>query len=114
MSARILLVEDEKIFSNFVTELMADYEVITAVDGQSVATVPDISSYVNTKSVGDTVILTVLREGKQIDVPVTLGTWPANLTSGGLPRLNPPSQPPTAPGFPGPDWRHFRQPAPTQ
>lgn len=33
MKKRILLVEDEKIFSNFVTELMADYEVITAVDG---------------------------------------------------------------------------------
>lgn len=33
MKKRILLVEDEKIFSNFVTELMADYEVVTAVDG---------------------------------------------------------------------------------
>jgi S1-C subfamily serine protease len=88
-------------------------DVITAIDGDSVATVPDISSYINSnKKVGDTVTLTVLRGGSQIEVQVTLGTWPANLGNGG-PNLLPPQPPTTIPNSPFGPWRHYRQ-APTQ
>ena len=51
-------------------------DIITAVDGQSVTSVQDLSQYIRTKSVGDTVTLTVLRDGQTISVNVTLGTWP--------------------------------------
>jgi S1-C subfamily serine protease len=83
-------------------------DVITAIDGRDMATVPDISSYINSnKKVGDTVTLTVLRDGSQTEVQVTLGTWPANLGNNS-PNLNPPSPPTTVPNFPNP-WRHYRQ-----
>ncbi len=74
------------------------------------ATVPDISSYINSnKKVGDTVTLTILRGGSQMNVTMTLGTWPANL-SNSEPNLNPPQPPTTIPNFPfGPGWRHYRQ-----
>jgi S1-C subfamily serine protease len=78
-------------------------DVITAIDGQSVASVPDISGYINTKSVGDIVTLSVLRDGSQIAVQVTLGAWPDNLTN------STPQEPSPLPDFPfGPGWRHNR------
>jgi S1-C subfamily serine protease len=70
-------------------------DVITAVDGRSVKTVPDLSSYFKTKNVGDTVTLTVLRDGSQMNVTVTLGSWPANTTT---------PTPRTFPGLPGRGW----------
>jgi S1-C subfamily serine protease len=88
-------------------------DVITAIDGNSVATVPDISSYINNnKKVGDTVELTVQRGGDQIQVQVTLGTWPSNLTSN-TPQLNPqlPFQIPNLPF--GHGWRHNGQGGPS-
>jgi S1-C subfamily serine protease len=82
-------------------------DVITAADGQSVASVPDISSYINTKKVGDTVTLSVLRAGSQITVQVTLGAWPDNLTN--MPSFDTPQTPSPLPDFPwGPGWRHDR------
>lgn len=54
-------------------------DVITAADGKAVASVTDLSSYLNTKKVGDTVNLSVLRGGSAITVTVTLGAWPDNL-----------------------------------
>ncbi len=64
-------------------------DVITAIDGKAVASVQEISTYINTKSVGDTVTLSVLRNGANTDVQVTLGTWPTNLTPGTTPRPSP-------------------------
>jgi S1-C subfamily serine protease len=48
-------------------------DIITAVDGQSVATITDLQNYIKTKKVGDVVSLTVVRAGQTISVQVTLG-----------------------------------------
>jgi 2-alkenal reductase len=50
-------------------------DVITAVDSKPVTSVPELSTYLNTKQVGDNVTLSVLRDGKNINVQVTLGKW---------------------------------------
>ncbi len=85
-------------------------DIITAVDGNAVSSVPDISNYINTKNVGDNITLSVLRNGSNTDVQVTLGTWPTNLNPGSSPRITPQPQP--QPQTPGPGWRHFRQTLP--
>jgi 2-alkenal reductase len=57
--------------------LLAGGDVITAIDGQPVNTFDQLLSYLTTnKSPGDTVVLTVLRDGQSMDVSVTLGTRP--------------------------------------
>ena len=73
--------------SNADGTLVAGGDVITAVDGKSVASVEDLSAYISTKSVGDKVSLTVLRNGQSITVQVTLDAWPADLTSGTTPQV---------------------------
>lgn len=52
-------------------------DVITALDGKSVATMQDLSAAIKAKQPGDKVELTVLRNGKEIAVTVTLGARPA-------------------------------------
>ena len=57
--------------------LKAGGDVITAIDGHPVATFDQLLSYlVTTKSPGDTIVLTVLRDGQATDVTVTLGNRP--------------------------------------
>ena len=57
--------------------LNAGGDLIIALDGNPVITFDDLLSYLITnKSPGDTIILTVLRDGKSVDVPVVLGTRP--------------------------------------
>jgi len=57
--------------------LNAGGDLIIAFDGKSVNTFDELLSYlIKTKSPGDTVVLTVLRDGKQMDIPVTLGERP--------------------------------------
>jgi S1-C subfamily serine protease len=57
--------------------LPAGGDVITAIDGQPIATFDELLSYLTTnKSPGDTVVLTVLRDGQSMDITVTLGTRP--------------------------------------
>lgn len=57
--------------------LPAGGDLIIAFDGKPVDTFDTLLSYLlTTKSPGDTVILTLLRDGKQIEVPVTLGERP--------------------------------------
>ena len=51
-------------------------DVITTVDGRKVAKVEDISSYLDTKQVGDTVKLGILRDGQSQTVEVKLAAWP--------------------------------------
>ena len=69
-------------------------DVITAADGKPVSSVSDLSSYFNTKKVGDTVTLKVLRNGSTMDVSATLGTWPTSTPSTpSTPRTMPPRMP---------------------
>lgn len=54
-------------------------DVITAVDGKKVTRVEEISGYLDTKQIGDTVQLTIIRDGQSQTVTVKLGTWPATI-----------------------------------
>ena len=56
-------------------------DIITAIDGQAVSTVPDLTSYLNTKQPGDEVTLTIIRNGNQQSVKLTLQAWAAGATS---------------------------------
>ncbi|UUO06301.1 trypsin-like peptidase domain-containing protein [Blastopirellula sp. J2-11] len=48
-------------------------DVITAVDGASVQSSDDLLTAIERKNPGEVVTLSVLREGKKVDIPVTLG-----------------------------------------
>jgi S1-C subfamily serine protease len=57
--------------------LKAGGDIITAIDGQPVATFDQLLSYlVTNKSPGDTAVLSVLRGGQSMDITVTLGSRP--------------------------------------
>ncbi|MFN7732453.1 MAG: trypsin-like peptidase domain-containing protein [Pirellula sp.] len=49
-------------------------DLIIAIDGQKVKQADDLLSVIETKKAGDVVRLTVVRSGKSIQVPVTLGS----------------------------------------
>ena len=51
-------------------------DVITAVDDVQVGSVDDMVGYLNTKIPGDAVTLTLVREGEERTVEVTLDPWP--------------------------------------
>lgn len=56
-------------------------DVITAVDGKPVTTVQELSAYLNTRGVGDTVTLSIVRDGQRIDIRVTLEAWPDTMVA---------------------------------
>jgi 2-alkenal reductase len=57
--------------------LFAGGDLVIAVDGKSVRTFDELISYIVTnKSPGDTVVLTVLRDGQSQDITLTLGARP--------------------------------------
>ncbi|TLN03118.1 PDZ domain-containing protein, partial [bacterium] len=60
-----------------IPNLLAGGDLIIAVDGQPVRVFGDMLSYLMTsKSPGDTVVMTILRDGEQKEVTVTLGRRP--------------------------------------
>jgi len=60
-----------------IPDLNAGGDLITAFDGKPVSTFESLLSYLLTsKSPGDTVVLTILRDGQSMDIPVTLGARP--------------------------------------
>ena len=60
-----------------ITGLEAGGDLITAIDGQPINTYADLIGYLMTKkSPGDKVALTILRDGKEMQVTVTLGKRP--------------------------------------
>ena len=60
-----------------VQRLNAGGDLITAFDSKPITTFDDLLSYlITTKSPGDTVVLTVLRDGQSVDITVTLGARP--------------------------------------
>lgn len=56
---------------------VAGGDVITAADGNPVASVQDLAAYIDGKKVGDNVDLTVVRDGKDMSVTATLADWPS-------------------------------------
>jgi len=87
-------------------KLDSDGDIITAVDGKPVASIEDISAYLNTKKVGDVIRLTIIRAGQSMEVEVTLSARPANFTTGKVPEVVP--QPSPRPGLPWSDKWPFR------
>jgi S1-C subfamily serine protease len=55
----------------------ASDDIITAIDGHTIATVDQLTQYLDTKKVGDHVTLSVVRNGQHISVGVTLGAFQA-------------------------------------
>lgn len=49
------------------------YDIITGIDGKSYATSQDLITYIQTLKVGDKATLNVVRDGKKLDLPVTIG-----------------------------------------
>ena len=58
--------------------VLAGGDVITEIDGRTVTGMDDVISVVNSKQPGDEVTLTVLRDGHEMEVHVTLGDRPAH------------------------------------
>jgi S1-C subfamily serine protease len=56
-------------------------DVITAIDGKHLSTIDDLTAYLDTKKVGDRVTLTVMRNGQQRSIVVTLGNFQAQPSS---------------------------------
>jgi len=76
------LLKDQEAFREAVNAMAEPYragppDLIVAVDGREVKVFADLISYmVNYKRPGDTVTLTVLRAGQQLDLAVVLGERP--------------------------------------
>ena len=52
-------------------------DLIVAVDGQSIDSFADLNSYLVTHAtVGQTIALTILRDGREIVLPLTMGARP--------------------------------------
>jgi S1-C subfamily serine protease len=63
-------------------QVAAGGDIITALDGKAMKRPEDFISYLETsKKAGDTLTLTILRNGQQQDVQVTLGQRPADTSS---------------------------------
>lgn len=62
-------------------------DVITSVDGKPVESVQELSAYLNTKTVGDKVVLSVIRNGRATEIQVTLEAWPENVPARETPEL---------------------------
>jgi len=50
-------------------------DVIVAIDGNEVSTYNDVANYLDTKDPGDSVRLTIVRGGQQMDVSLKLDAW---------------------------------------
>jgi S1-C subfamily serine protease len=51
-------------------------DIIVGIDGQSVGGMDDLITYLESRRVGDKVVLTVVRENQEQDIPITLGERP--------------------------------------
>ena len=63
----------DKAFDSNGEQVMIGGDVVTAVDGKAVETMQDLSAAIKAQKPGDEIELTVLRNGKEITVAVTLG-----------------------------------------
>jgi len=63
-------------------------DIVVGIDEVDVSTIQDIQSYLDTKKVGDSVQIRVLRDGQEITVPLTLGNIQSDQAPlGQLPQL---------------------------
>jgi S1-C subfamily serine protease len=53
-------------------------DVIVGIDGTTINNYDDLANFLDTKKVGDTVQVKVIRDGKETTVPVTLDAWVDN------------------------------------
>ena len=53
-------------------------DVIIRIDNQDIATYDDLANYIDSKNVGDTVNVVVLRNGEEVTLPVQLNAWQSN------------------------------------
>lgn len=51
-------------------------DIIVAVDGKNLASDKVLAHDLQEREVGDTVLFTILRDGKLVEIPVTLAAWP--------------------------------------
>lgn len=59
-------------------KIMAGGDIIVAIDGYELQTFEDLNAYlVRETEVGQRVVLTIIRDGEKLEVPVTLGERPA-------------------------------------
>lgn len=49
------------------------YDIITGINGTKYATSQELIDFIKTKKVGDKITLNVVRDGKKLDLPVTIG-----------------------------------------
>ncbi len=61
-------------------------DIITAIDGQPVASSTDLGNIIATKKPGQNVTITVLRAGKKTNITVTLGTRPSSVPNPNTPQ----------------------------
>ena len=62
-------------------------DIITAIDGEEIAGMEDVISMVNAAKPGDEVTLTVIRDGEQQDLKLTLGERPAQIEDASAPSI---------------------------
>ena len=53
-------------------------DIITAIDGRKITTMDELITYLEDYNVGDTVQLTILRDGQSLEVPVVLAERPSS------------------------------------
>ena len=56
-------------------------DIIVAIDGNKISSVAGLTGYLNSKKPGDQVTLSIIRDGKQQNLTVTLQAWAANTSS---------------------------------
>jgi len=60
-------------------EVMVGGDVITVLDGENVESMEQLVQDVGSKKIGDKVELTVLRDGREVEVTATLAERPSSL-----------------------------------
>ena len=63
------------------TQVETGGDIITAINGDDISSMDDLIAKVNESSVGDTLDLTVMRDGDTKDIKVTLGARPDDSSS---------------------------------
>ena len=55
---------------------MQNADIVTAIDGVEINRYGDLTAFIQAKDVGDTITITVYRNGETLEIQATLGAWP--------------------------------------